>query len=300
MIGPDDTPAEPPAAADEPPVEAPTTADEPAAEEPSEARAEEPPQQRPAVGPRIIGMAPEPPAPPSARAAERRPRRRRPTAAERHRRAFFARLTELRDAAREQQPPAGDAAGEPTGAAPAVAATASPEKASPAIASDSAVEPMADADAAGTADPPSGRDQARLAAAIERVGGAEAVRQALAPKRDESGKPLKWAAVCCEAAQGLKPGDPVFAAWVRLAATPVRELKARVPDERPQRGGPGRGRGAGGRRDQRGPSGRGGRREDRDGGGRASREDMARHAYGGRVGAKIVIPGFEPPTDDDA
>ena len=37
---------------------------------------------------------------------------------------------------------------------------------------------------------------------------------------------MKWSAVCCEKAEGLKPGDPVFKAWVRLAATPVREVKA--------------------------------------------------------------------------
>jgi hypothetical protein len=139
-------------------------------------------------------------------------------------------------------------------------------------------------------------------AAIERVGGPPTIRDALAPKRDDSGKPLKWAAVCCEASTGLKPGDPVFAAWVRLAATPVREIKARVPDDRPERG---RGRGGGGGGGQRGGGGgggrrdeRGGRRDDRDSG-RASREDMKQHAFGGRVGAKIVIPGFEPPAPDD-
>jgi hypothetical protein len=26
---------------------------------------------------------------------------------------------------------------------------------------------------------------------------------------------------------------------------------------------------------------------------------MQKHAFGGRVGAKIVIPGFDPPSDDD-
>jgi hypothetical protein len=25
---------------------------------------------------------------------------------------------------------------------------------------------------------------------------------------------------------------------------------------------------------------------------------MKKHAFGGRVGAKIVIPGFDPPSDD--
>jgi hypothetical protein len=165
----------------------------------------------------------------------------------------------------------------------------------------SAEEPSAEEPESSPSGPPdlsTGRDQARLAAAIERVGGPAAIREALQPKRDESGKPLKWAAVCCEASQGLKPGDPVFAAWVRLAATPVRELKARVPDERPERGRGGRGGGGRGR-DDRGGGPRGGRRDDRDGGGRATREDMQKHAFGGHVGAKIVIPGFEPPTDEE-
>ena len=72
----------------------------------------------------------------------------------------------------------------------------------------------------------SARVQARLVAAVERVGGAEAVREALSPPRREDGQTMKWSAVCCEKAEGLKPGDPVFQAWVRLAATPVREVKA--------------------------------------------------------------------------
>jgi len=187
------------------------------------------------------------------------------------------------------------------------------EPAAPGPAAEAA--PAADDDTAQTGPPDlsTGRDQARLAAAIERVGGPDAIREALQPKRDEAGKPLKWAAVCCEASQGFKPGDPVFAAWVRLAATPVREIKSRVPDDRPDRGrgrgGPRGGGGAGGSgggggfggggggfrggRDNRG-GGRGGQRDDT---GRASREDMQKHAFGGRVGAKIVIPGFEPAAD---
>ncbi len=167
-------------------------------------------------------------------------------------------------------------------------------------------EAPAPAPAAETAPERTARDQARLVAAIERVGGPDVIRQALQPKRDEAGKPLKWAAVCCEASQGLKPGDPSFLAWVRLAATPVREIKTKVPDDRPERGGRGGGRGTGGpRRDGGGQQGGGGfrggpRRDDRGSReGRASREDMAMaKAYGGRVGAKIVIPGFEL-TDDD-
>ena len=205
----------------------------------------------------------------------------------------------------EIETPAAEAAAEDAPAEPAPAEDAPAEDVARRR---SAAEPAPEPEAgSGPPDLSTGRDQARLAAAIERVGGPDAIRQALAPKRDEAGKPLKWAAVCCEASQGLKPGDPVFAAWVRLAATPVRELKSRVPDDRPDRG---RGRGGGGGRPggdrggndrgggRGGPPGRGGRRDDRDSGGRASREDMQKHAFGGRVGAKIVIPGFEPPAPD--
>ena len=54
----------------------------------------------------------------------------------------------------------------------------------------------------------SARAQARLVAAIERVGGAEAVREALQPKRRDDGETMKWSSVCAEQAQGIKPGDP--------------------------------------------------------------------------------------------
>ena len=95
----------------------------------------------------------------------------------------------------------------------------------------------------------SARAQARLVAAIERVGGPEAVREALQPKRRDDGETMKWSSVCAEQAAGHKPGDPVFTAWVRLAATPVRDVKAIVnprasgDDRRGGRGGGGRGRG---------------------------------------------------------
>ncbi len=168
---------------------------------------------------------------------------------------------------------------------------------------DPAPEAEAPAPAAESRQERTARDQARLVAAIERVGGPDVIRQALQPKRDEAGKPLKWAAVCCEASQGLKPGDPTFLAWVRLAATPVREIKTKVPDDRPERGGRGGPRRDGGGGQQGGGGGfRGGPRRDDRGSreGRASREDMAMaKAYGGRVGAKIVIPGFEL-TDNDS
>ena len=54
------------------------------------------------------------------------------------------------------------------------------------------------------------------------------MQEALQPKRNEKGEPLKWAAVCCDAAEGKLPGDPVFLAWVRLASTPVRQHEPKV------------------------------------------------------------------------
>ena len=50
----------------------------------------------------------------------------------------------------------------------------------------------------------------------------EAVLEALQPKRRDDGETMKWSSVCAEQAQGVKPGDPTFTAWVRLAATPER------------------------------------------------------------------------------
>src|SRR5206468_2051284 len=133
--------------------------------------------------------------------------------------------------------------------------------------------------------PPPPVSRPRLLAAIDRVGGPEAVRQALRPQQDEQGKPLKWAASCCEAARGLKPGDPAYTAWLRLAATPVREVKGlvddRSPDERRGR------RGGGPRRDRprEGAGGGGGGRPPRDGDrgrGRSDRGDRGRGERGGR------------------
>src|SRR5439155_10690207 len=212
-------------------------------------------------------------------------------AAEKHRRAFFARLNELRGSrpappkqeapptekappAQEPQAEAAEAEAEAVEAAMPVEAGSAPDQASaveeqapPAEEQPApeAEQPAAEAEqpAAEAEQPPAepeqpaaeepiseetpARRQARLAAAIERVGGAEIVRQALQPKRDEEGQPKKWAVVCCDASLGLKPGDPTFNAWVRLAATPVREIKGLVrPDDGERRGGrrggPGRGR----------------------------------------------------------
>ena len=72
------------------------------------------------------------------------------------------------------------------------------------------------------------------------------MREALAPKQRADGQTMKWSAVCCDAAQGLPAGDPVFTAWARLAVTPVREIKGLVdPRDRDGRGGRG---GRGGQR----------------------------------------------------
>jgi hypothetical protein len=137
----------------------------------------------------------------------------------------------------------------------------------------------------------------RLAAAISRAGGPEAVRAALQPKVDEKGQRLKWAAVCCDAALGRKPGDPIFTAWLRLAATPVREVKIAIGEPVEERKGrrgrrpPGKGdrprRDDAPRRDDR-PGGR----RDRPGGDRGdrvSRGDLAAHAQGGKLKTSIRI-----------
>ncbi len=139
--------------------------------------------------------------------------------------------------------PAVEADGSPAPEAEPAQAAATTERAAEEIAGAPAVEePVAEERAAEDDQPPTpARVQARLAAAIERVGGVEVVQEALQPKRNEKGEPLKWAAVCCDAAEGKAPGDPVFLAWVRLASTPVREIKAQIRPPREDRGGGGRG-----------------------------------------------------------
>jgi hypothetical protein len=257
-----------------------------------------------------------------------RPRRRRLNATQRHRNVFFARLNEFRrqaqqgndpeaaaeaaDAAEAQaqeqaaEAPAAEAPAEPVtdaGEAPAATTEAPAEGEQPAVTD--AGEADAEAPAAEQAPaaeaseqprqqqrrsaPPPQIDQARLVAAIDRAGGPDAIMEALQPKRDEHDQPLKWATVCADACKGLKPSDPVFSAWVRLAATPVSAIKRELglndrPDRGGRRGGPGRGR------DGRGPrrEGRGGDRGDR-----VSREDLQRLSHGGTVGANIRIIGLD-------
>jgi hypothetical protein len=282
----------------------------------------------PGAGPKILGMAEDvtPPPVPAVKESLRdlekreRPRRRRLNATQRHRNVFFARLNEFRRQAQQGNDPeaeaeaaearaaeAADAAGaqaeapaaEPVtdaGEAPAAAAAEPAPESEPPAVTDAGEAPAADETAATDqgrqqqrrSAPPPQVDQARLVAAIDRAGGPEVIMEALQPKRDEQDQPLKWATVCADACKGLKPSDPVFSAWVRLAATPVSAIKnelglnERRDDRRGRRGGPGRGRDGGGR----GP-----RREGR--GDRVSREDFQRLSHGGTVGANIRIIGLD-------
>jgi hypothetical protein len=144
---------------------------------------------------------------------------------------------------------------------------------------DGDVAPAGDPPAPGRrAAPPPPVSQARLAAAIQRVGGPEVVEEALRPKMDDQGERKKWALVCCEAAQGRQASDPEFTAWLRLAATPVREIKAALPVREEQ--------GRGGGRHGAGP-GRGG---DRGGSGdRVSREELEAFARGGSLTSRVRI-----------
>jgi len=310
--------------------------------------------EKPAFGPRILGVAePVKPLPPKKAAAPARKRRRRPSAAERHRRAFFAALTDLRrgGSGETQAEPVLEAEADAPEATPIVAATApaveqaamseapaaetsapeanAPESVPPEASAPEAIPPEASApEAAGSAPeaPPaeanvapaaeqveptpaseapepelaavataaapvaSGQadisSPARLTAAIERVGGPEVIKEALKPKQDEKGQPLKWAAVCAQAAEGLKPGDPVFNAWVRLAATPVREVKGHLPRPAEQARPAGRdsGRRSGGQR-----GGEGGRRDRPRRDDRSNRQEFASHAHDGTLRTSVRI-----------
>jgi hypothetical protein len=285
-----------PVAAEQPVAVEPVAAEEPSAEAPP---AVTPDTERPAVGPKILGVA-EPPKPlPTVKATlPTRKRRRRPSAAERHRRAFFSALTELRRGTAPAEQPAAeeqaqDAAPEAQPAAPE-AQPAAPEaeapEAQPAApeaqpAAPEAEAPQPQAPAAQVDRSPA--SPARVTAAIERVGGAEVIKEALKPKQDEKGQPLKWAAVCAQAAEGMKPGDPVFNAWVRLAATPVREVKAQLPrPPEPERGGGRPGEPAARRPGGQRSGGRGDRprRDDRQ-----SRQEFASHAQDGTLRKSIRI-----------
>ena len=110
---------------------------------------------------------------------------------------------------------------------------------------------------------------------------------------------MKWSSVCAEQAQGVKPGDPIFTAWVRLAATPVRDVKAivnprgarRRPPRRPRRlprrqGGGGR-RCGGGRRRPRRPA-RGAAAATARG-----RGDIEQHGRDGAFSSSVRIIGLE-------
>ena len=140
--------------------------------------------------------------------------------------------------------------------------------------------------------------------------------EALQPKRRDDGETMKWSSVCAEQAQGVKPGDPTFTAWVRLAATPVRDVKA-IVNPRPAygdnrgRGGRGRGGGGGGQGGGgygggrgggggggRGGGGRGGGRGGYDrGGGGAGRGDVEQHGRDGSFRSSVRIIGLEQLED---
>ena len=114
---------------------------------------------------------------------------------------------------------------------------------------------------------------------------------------------MKWSSVCAEQAQGVKPGDPTFTAWVRLAATPVRDVKA-IVNPRPtyeNRGRGGRGRGGGGGRPGGGGYGGGGGRGGRGGydrgGGGAGRGDVEQHGRDGSFRSSVRIIGLEQLED---
>ncbi len=143
-----------------------------------------------------------------------------------------------------------------------------------------------------------------MRAAVERVGGDEAVRGALAPKQRPDGQTMKWSAVCCDAAQGLSPGDPVFTAWARLAVTPVREIKGLVAprdrdrDGRGRRGGQRRGGGQGGQGGQ-GGGGRGQWR-DRGEGGSAGAEELRQHGRDGALKSRMRIVDMSKGRDEES
>ena len=245
-----------------------------------------------------------------------RPRRRRLTAAERHRRTFFAKLTELRKAEQAAleaglEPPSDEP--EPAEATAAVEGEEQPVAEGEEPVQEQSQQPQAP-QAPATSPTRSARAQARLAAAIERVGGPEAVLEALQPKRRDDGETMKWSSVCAEQAQGVKAGDPIFTAWVRLAATPVRDVKA-IVNPRPayddrrggrgrggqggQRGGQGgRGGGYGGGRGGGGYGGGGGRggRGGYDRGG-AGRGDIEQHGRDGGFSSRVRIIGLEALQD---
>ncbi len=119
------------------------------------------------------------------------------------------------------------------------------------------------------------RRTARIAAALDRIG-ADAVRDALRPQQRADGTPMKWSAVCCERANGEAAGSPGFNGWARLAATPVREIKAALGDSAPRR--PPR------QRDRR--AGDGDRRDD------VSRRDIDQYGSDGQLRSRITIPGL--------
>jgi hypothetical protein len=102
------------------------------------------------------------------------------------------------------------------------------------------------------------------------------------------------------AGPGHQAGDPTFTAWVRLAATPVRDVKAIVnPRGADDRRGRGRGRGRGGGGGYRGGGGgrdggyRGGGRDSYDRGPGAGRGDLEQHGRDGSFRSSVRIVNVE-------
>ncbi len=186
----------------------------------------------------------------------------------------------VEDAAADEAPPSEDAEVAPD--APTAEADVADE--APVAAEPPAAERPA-RPARREAPPLDARAKARLSVAIERVGGAEVIQTALVPKQDEEGAPKRWALVCCEAATGTPPGDPVYVAWLRLASTPVREVKSALRALMPERDS-GRGRGRSGGPDR-------GERGGRSGGPSRDRGDQPRGG-GGRGGPR----GDRKPRED--
>ena len=115
---------------------------------------------------------------------------------------------------------------------------------------------------------------------------------------------MKWSSVCAEQAQGVKPGDPTFTAWVRLAATPVRDVKA-IVNPRPARRRTRRAAAAavaaaaaaGAARGGDGGGGGGAARRGRRGGGGAGRGDVEQHGRDGSFRSSVRIIGLEQLED---
>ena len=244
-----------------------------------------------------------------------RPRRRRLTAAERHRRTFFAKLTELRKRSRPRSRPDGAAVG-PSRRGPPRPRPRAPRSSPSPRARSSRRPPLPQQQAPQAPRHVADAFRARAGAprrgdrACRRPGGRARGAAAQAPRRrrdDEVVLGLR------RAGPGRQARRPDFTAWVRLAATPVRDVKAIVNprpayDSRGGRGGRGGQRrpavaaaaaGGGGGYGGGGGGGGGGGRGDRGGYGRggAGRGDIEQHGRDGGFSSSVRIIGLEALQD---